>query len=62
MSQNKEKRIVIESEVSVKKSPKLKQVAYKSKAGLSEEEAIERHTIGEYNRERTPKEGEQEEG
>lgn len=61
MSQ-KDKIIIVESEVSVKKSPNFKQVARKANANLTEEEAIERYTIGEYHREGTEEEGEQEEG
>lgn len=61
MSKSK-KEILVEAEVSIKKSPDLRQVSHKATAGMSEAEAIERHTIGEYHRERTEGESEQEEG
>ncbi len=42
------KEIIVKSSLSVKKSPGLKQIRYSAKAGLSEAEAIERYTIGQY--------------
>ena len=41
-----DKAIDVRSSVVVKQSPSCRQVAHKTNAGLSEEEAIERHTIG----------------
>jgi len=43
-----EKKIVVKSSVTVKKSPDLRKVQRKAVAGLSEAELIERNTIGEY--------------
>jgi len=40
------KKIILKSSISVKKSPGLKNIKYKAEAGLSEAEAIERNTIG----------------
>lgn len=62
MSKENKEIIIVESDVSVKKSPKLKKIAHKANAGLTEAEAIERHTIGEYDRKRDEEEGEQEKG
>lgn len=42
------KAIDVKSSIVIKKSPSFKQVAHKATAGLSEEEAIERHTIGNF--------------
>lgn len=41
-------KIVIKSSITVKKSSDVKEIKHKATAGLSEAEAIERHTIGEY--------------
>lgn len=46
MTQENKKTIDVRSSVVIKQSPNLREVNYKAKAGLSEEEAIERHTIG----------------
>ena len=62
MSQNNEKEIFVQSELSVKESSDIRKVVYKAKAGLDKHEAIERHIIDEYNRTRDEDEGEQEEG
>lgn len=40
--------IDIQAELVIKKSPDCRQVAHKAKAGLSEAEAIERHTVGRF--------------
>jgi len=42
------KKIVLKSSISVKKSPGLKKIQHSAKAGLSEAEAIERNTIGSF--------------
>jgi hypothetical protein len=42
------KAIDVKSSIVIKKSPNCRQVAHKTTAGLSEEEAIERHTIGNF--------------
>ncbi len=55
------KQIVVEANLSIK--PKnLQKIVPKALASLSEEEAVERHTIGEYNRKRTKDEGVEKEG
>lgn len=46
MSNKNDKVINVNSSVVVKKSPNLREVNYKANANLTEEEAIERHTIG----------------
>ena len=43
--------IKIKSDLKVKASPDCKPIKHKAVAGLSEAELIERHTIGEYNKE-----------
>lgn len=47
MSQER-KVIDIDTSVIIKKSPDCREIAHKAIAGLSEAEAIERHTIGSY--------------
>ena len=54
--------ITVDASVSIKQSPNLRKVAHKTTAGLSEVEAIERHTIGEYNGKRDSEESEEEKG
>lgn len=51
MTQENKKTIDVQSSVVIKQSPNLRQVQHKAKAGLSEEEAIERHTIGNFEKE-----------
>jgi len=46
MSKQDKKTINIEASVVVKKSQDFKQVSHKATAGISEAEAIERHTVG----------------
>lgn len=48
MTQENKKTIDVRSSVVVKQSPNLREVTHKAKAGLSEEEAIERNTIGSF--------------
>ena len=48
MSKRDKKTINIEASVVVKKSQEFKQVAHKATAGLSEAEAIERFTVGNF--------------
>ncbi len=48
MSQENDKTIDVPTTLVVKKSPDCKVVAHKAKAGLSEAQAIERHTVGNF--------------
>ena len=56
MTQENKKVIDVHSSMVVKKSPNLREVTHKAKAGLSEEEAIERHTIGKLEKEQEDRE------
>lgn len=47
------KKLVVKSDVTVKKSSDMRQVARKAVAGLSEAELIERNSIGTYREEDT---------
>lgn len=58
MTQENKKVINVNSSVVIKQSPNLRQVTHKAKAGLSEEEAIERHTIGNFEKEEESEESE----
>lgn len=51
MSQENKKIIDVQSEVVIKQSPNLRQVNHKANAGLSQEQAIERYTIGKFEEE-----------
>lgn len=59
MSQ-KRKVINVKSSVVIKKSPEFKDITHKASAGLSEAEAIERHTIGNFGDDKREEEQEQE--
>ncbi len=48
MSQPAKKTINVQSSVVVKKSQDFKQVSHKATAGISEAEAIERFTVGDF--------------
>lgn len=62
MSREKDKPIVVDANLRVKQSKNLREVKYRAKAGVSEAEAIERHTVGEFNTRRDNEEEEQKEG
>jgi hypothetical protein len=48
MSNEDKKTINIEASVVVKKSQDFKQISHKANAGISEADAIERHTVGDF--------------
>lgn len=46
---NQERKMIdVDTSIVIKKSPDCREIAHKAHAGLSEAEAIERHTIGSY--------------
>ena len=45
------KKLVVKSILTAKQAPGLEKIQQKAVAGISDAELIERHTIGEYNKE-----------
>lgn len=48
MTQDKD-IVEVRTEIVTKKSPGFREVAHKANAGISEAEALDKHTIGRYN-------------
>lgn len=46
MTQENKKTINVQADMVVKKSPEFKKITHKAIAGMSEAEAIDKHTIG----------------
>jgi len=56
MTQENKKIIDVKSSVVIKKSPDFKSVKHKANASLSEDEAIERNTVGNFKDDKEDKE------